>query len=184
MNDDQQTTNGGGKRKRGRPRKFVNLELVEKLAHIQCTHSEIASTLNVSVDTLWRHPKFAEFYKRGAEGGRKSLRRMQFESANKGNVIMQIFLGKVYLGQCDNPKEARPLPLEDLDPKQLLQLITHLHRPSCRRSSTNSAPHSPPSTRSLRTRLTSLRPRSRRRATTAIVRATGDLIPAAHDANV
>jgi hypothetical protein len=127
MSDDTQpTTNGNGKRKRGRPRKFVDLELVEKLAHIQCTHSEIACTLNVSVDTLWRHPRFAEVYKRGAEGGRKSLRRMQFESANKGNVIMQIFLGKVYLGQCDNPKEPRPLPLEDLDPKQLMQLIMRM----------------------------------------------------------
>jgi hypothetical protein len=50
------------KRKRGRPRKHVDLELVEKLAHIQCTHSEIPCALNVSVDTLWRTPKFAEVY--------------------------------------------------------------------------------------------------------------------------
>ena len=66
-----------GKPKRGRPKKFVDLEMVELLAHIQCTHAEIASARNGSVDTLWRHPPFAEVYKRGAEGGRKSLRRMQ-----------------------------------------------------------------------------------------------------------
>lgn len=127
MNDDtQQTTNGNGKRKRGRPRKFIDLELVEKLAHIQCNYGEIASTLGVSVDTLLRNKDFAAVYHKGAEGGRKSLRRMQFESANKGNVVMQIFLGKVYLGQVDNPKEPRPLPLEELEPKQLLQLIMRM----------------------------------------------------------
>ena len=89
------------KPQRGRPKKFVDLELVEKLAAIQCTFGEIASTLGVSVDTLQRHKDFAVVYKRGAEGGRKSLRRMQFESANRGNVIMQIWLGKQYLGQSD-----------------------------------------------------------------------------------
>lgn len=91
----------GEKPKRGRPKKYVDLELVEKLAHIQCTYAEIASTLGVSVDTLQRTQNFAATYKRGAEGGRKSLRRMQFESANRGNVAMQIWLGKQYLLQTD-----------------------------------------------------------------------------------
>jgi len=91
-----------GKPKLGRPKKYVDLEMVEKLAHIQCTQTEIASTLGVSVDTLSRHKHFAAVYKRGSEGGRKSLRRMQFESASKGSVAMQIFLGKNYLGQSDH----------------------------------------------------------------------------------
>ena len=90
------------KPKRGRPKKFVDLELVEKLAHIQCTYGEIAATLGVSVDTLQRNKNFAVVYKKGAEGGRKSLRRMQFEAANKGNVTMQIWLGKQYLSQSDH----------------------------------------------------------------------------------
>jgi hypothetical protein len=99
------------KSKRGRPKKPVDLEMVEKLAHIQCTHVEIASALNVSVDTLTRNPHFAEVFKRGAEGGRKSLRRMQFESANKGNIAMQIWLGKQYLGQSEHvTSEIRRLP--------------------------------------------------------------------------
>lgn len=89
---------------RGRPKKFVDLELVERLAHIQCTYNEIASTLGVSVDTLTRNRDFAATYKRGAEGGRKSLRRMQFESASRGNVVMQIWLGKQYLDQSDHLK--------------------------------------------------------------------------------
>src|SRR6202163_4570152 len=113
------------KSKRGRPKKFVDLELVEKLAHIQCTYGEIASTLGVSVDTLQRNKDFAVVYKRGAEGGRKSLRRMQFESANKGNVTMQIWLGKQYLGQSDHvTNEVRRLPsLRDMTSVELRQAV-------------------------------------------------------------
>jgi hypothetical protein len=87
--------------KRGRPKKFIDLDLVRKLAQIQCTHAEIAATLDLSVDTLTRNEDFAEVYKRGADAGKKSLRRMQFESAAKGNATMQIWLGKQYLHQTD-----------------------------------------------------------------------------------
>lgn len=113
------------KPKRGRPKKFVDLDMVERLAHIQCTHSEVASALGISVDTLTRHRQFAEVYKRGAEGGRKSLRRMQFESANKGNVVMQIWLGKQYLGQSDHvTSEVRRLPpLHTASSAQLKELL-------------------------------------------------------------
>jgi hypothetical protein len=113
------------KPKRGRPKKFVDLELVEKLAHIQCTYPEIAATLGLSVDTLLRNKDFAATYKRGAEGGRKSLRRMQFESANKGNIAMQIFLGKQYLGQSDHVvNDVRRLPsLRDMTSEELRQAI-------------------------------------------------------------
>src|SRR5215472_11914968 len=118
------------KPKRGRPKKFVDLELVEKLAHIQCTYGEIASTLGVSVDTLQRNKDFAVVYKRGAEGGRKSLRRMQFESANKGNVVMQIWLGKQYLGQSDHATtEVRSLPsLAHISSSQLRELLDEYKR--------------------------------------------------------
>src|SRR6266566_828926 len=91
-----------GKPRLDRPKKFVDLELVEKLAHIQCTQEEISATLGVSVDTLTRHKHFAAIFKRGTENGRKSVRRMQFESATKGSVAMQIWLGKQYLGQSDH----------------------------------------------------------------------------------
>jgi len=110
---------------RGRPKKFVDLELVEKLAHIQCTYGEIASTLGVSVDTLQRNKNFAATYKRGAEGGRKSLRRMQFESANKGNIVMQIWLGKQYLGQSDQGTiQVRSAPsLHEMSSAELAEML-------------------------------------------------------------
>jgi len=93
---------GKPKGKAGRPKIVIDWDLVQKLAHIQCTQAEIATAVGVSVDTLHRHPEFAEAHKRGAEGGRKSIRRMQFESATKGSIAMQIWLGKQYLGQRDN----------------------------------------------------------------------------------
>ena len=95
-----------GKPKLGRPRKFLDLEMVERLAHLQCTQEEISSALGVSVDTLTRYKHFAEIFKRGTDNGRKSVRRMQFESATKGSVAMQIWLGKQYLGQSDHFSHA------------------------------------------------------------------------------
>src|SRR3984893_13415101 len=114
-----------GKPTRGRPKKFVDLAMVEKLAHIQCTHVEIASALGVSTDTLTRNKDFAEVYKRGAEGGRKSLRRMQFESASKGNVVMQIWLGKQYLAQSDQGtlQVRRLSPLENMTSAELAKML-------------------------------------------------------------
>jgi hypothetical protein len=113
------------KPKRGRPKKFVDLELVEKLAHIQCTYGEIAATLGVSVDTLQRNKNFAVVYKKGAEGGRKSLRRMQFEAANKGNVTMQIWLGKQYLSQSDHGllEVRQASPFRDLKAQDLRTVL-------------------------------------------------------------
>lgn len=88
------------KRKVGRPKFQIDYETVEKLAHIQCTKTEIANFLGCSVDTLDRDNNFAEHYKKGLDGGKMSLRRMQFKLAEK-NSAMAIFLGKQYLGQKD-----------------------------------------------------------------------------------
>lgn len=84
----------------GRPKFIVDYDTVEKLAHIQCTYGEIASFLGCSVDRLKRDDEFITRYKKGAEGGKMSLRRYQFKLAEK-NTSMAIFLGKQYLGQKD-----------------------------------------------------------------------------------
>lgn len=86
----------------GRPKKEIDYQAVEKLANIQCTQEEIASFLDLSVRTLQRDEEFCRIYKKGQETSKMSLRRMQYESAKKGNVTMQIWLGKQYLGQAEN----------------------------------------------------------------------------------
>lgn len=85
----------------GRPRKTIDYELVENLASIFCTQEEIASVLGVAVRTLQNRKKFLRTYKKGMEKGKASLRRRQFEAAQKGNATMQIWLGKQYLDQKD-----------------------------------------------------------------------------------
>lgn len=85
----------------GRPKIELDYKLIEKLAHIQCTQAEIADVLGVSTKTLQRDEEFCRIYKKGMNEGRTSLRRMQYDSAKKGSVSMQIWLGKQYLGQKD-----------------------------------------------------------------------------------
>ena len=50
---------------------------------------------------------------------------MQFESASKGNITMQIWLGKQYLGQSDHSTtEVRQLPsLRDLSSQDLRKVL-------------------------------------------------------------
>lgn len=99
----------------GRPRLTINWDSFEEMCSIQCTAGEIASCLRISVDTLTRHvekhygTKFAETYKKYTEGGKASLRRMQFKLA-KTQVGMAIWLGKQYLNQRDNVSLTQASP--------------------------------------------------------------------------
>lgn len=86
--------------KRGRPKKEIDYNAVEKLASIQCTQEEIASFLDVSVRTLTRDKEFCRLYKKGMDNGKMSLRRHQWKLAER-YPAMAIFLGKQYLGQTD-----------------------------------------------------------------------------------
>ncbi len=74
-------------------------ELIMKLASIHCTMEEIASICGCSVDTLER--RYAEAIKIAKDKGKSSLRRHQWEAAQKGNITMMIWLGKQLLGQKD-----------------------------------------------------------------------------------
>lgn len=77
----------------------------EKLCGMWCTLVEIADFFGVSEDTVESWCKdnygmtFSEVYKRRSSQGNISLRRWQLKSAEKGNVTMQIWLGKQHLGQ-------------------------------------------------------------------------------------
>ena len=85
----------------GRPKKIIDYETVEKLAAIMCTQEEIASYLDLSVDTLQRDDKFCGIYKKGIDKGRMSVRRQQLKLLESGNATMGVWLGKQYLGQRD-----------------------------------------------------------------------------------
>ena len=93
--------------KMGRPTIEISQDEFEKLCVMQCTKSDIANWFGCSEDTIERWCKrtygetFAVVFAQKREKGKVSLRRMQWKSAEAGNVTMQIFLGKQYLGQKD-----------------------------------------------------------------------------------
>ncbi len=94
------------KNKRGRPQADIDIEQFEKLCALQCTLMEILNFFGVSDKTLESWCKrtyqmnFSEVFKIKRQGGFISLRRMQFQLAQK-SAAMAIFLGKNYLGQVD-----------------------------------------------------------------------------------
>jgi hypothetical protein len=85
------------------------LALVRKLSLCQCTIAEIASVMEVTERTLYYwlrkagHP-FTQTYHGARAEGKVLLRKLQFESANRGCIEMLKFLGKQYLGQTDQPQ--------------------------------------------------------------------------------
>lgn len=89
----------------GRPIKVLTqdaIKVIEKLAAKMCSEEEISSVLDMSCDTLhnkYNNDLFRTAMNKGKEEGKVNLRRMQWASAEKGNVRMQIWLGKQYLGQ-------------------------------------------------------------------------------------
>jgi len=91
----------------GRPRIEIDYAILENLCEIQCTKEEIAHAFDIDDSTLTVRIKekydctFPEYYKRHSSTGKISLRRLQYKSAVKGNVTMQIWLGKNWLGQRD-----------------------------------------------------------------------------------
>lgn len=99
-----------------RPKKLFSdeqWEQIEKLASIQCTGEEIAAVMKVNYDTLNLRVKerfnesFSDWFKKASAQGKMSLRRWQFEGAQKGNVTLLIWLGKQYLGQADKQEVFR-----------------------------------------------------------------------------
>ena len=89
------------------PKKPVDFEQLEKLLHLQCTKVECAAFLGMSKNTLEArireagHEGFSQYAEIHRAPGKVSLRRHQWRNAEKGNVIMQIWLGKQWLGQTD-----------------------------------------------------------------------------------
>lgn len=98
------------KRPVGRPRKDLTdkeWEMLLSMLRINCTQVECCSVFNMDDDTLERNiaergeVNFSQLYKRYSGQGKTSLRRLQYASAEAGNVTMQIWLGKQWLGQTD-----------------------------------------------------------------------------------
>ena len=88
-----------------RPKKYkIDHQEVEKLASYGCSNTEIAEFYGCDESLIRK--SFSEYLTKGRSKGKIRLRQLQWKSAEKGNVSMQIFLGKNILGQKDKLEEA------------------------------------------------------------------------------
>ena len=77
-----------------RPKKYnIDTEEVYKLASYGCDESLIRKS-------------YSEYIRKGRASGKTRLRQLQWDSAEAGNVTMQIFLGKNMLGQQDKIEQT------------------------------------------------------------------------------
>ena len=83
----------------GKPKTEIDRKRVETLAGFGCTVAEMAVELGCSKEILER--RFATSIEKGRAAARASLRRMQWQAAQKGSAAMLIWLGKQILDQND-----------------------------------------------------------------------------------
>lgn len=81
-------------------RKSVEKQILE-LSGLGLNNTEIANFLSIDDTTLKRN--YEKFLTKGRDILKKKLRKKQIEVAMKGNATMLIWLGKVLLGQKEDP---------------------------------------------------------------------------------
>tara|TARA_R100000152_G_scaffold18399_1_gene10197 strand:+ start:9812 stop:10126 length:315 start_codon:yes stop_codon:yes gene_type:complete len=83
-----------------RPKKYnIDPEQVEKLAQFGCTNTEIASFFGCDESLIRK--SYSENITKGKDKGKIRLRQLMWRTAENGNVTMQIWLSKQYLGMSD-----------------------------------------------------------------------------------
>jgi hypothetical protein len=83
----------------GRPLIEIDPEEVRKLAQLGCKNDEIADYFECSAQTI--ESRFQPQLDKGRSELKLSLRRMQIQAAQRGNIAMMIWLGKQLLGQVE-----------------------------------------------------------------------------------
>ena len=88
-----------------RPKKYqIEPSQIQKLSALGCTNTEIADFFGCDESLIRK--SYSEFLTKGRAEQKIRLRQLQWKSAEKGNVTMQIFLGKNMLGQQDRIEQT------------------------------------------------------------------------------
>jgi len=89
-------------------------DMILRMASYQLTAREIQSILQIPQAKWDNSLLIQDAFQRGQEIGKATLRRLQWATAQR-NPIMQIFLGKQYLGQADRHEVTKPVgePVDD-----------------------------------------------------------------------
>jgi hypothetical protein len=84
-----------------RPKKYeISGEVVRKLAQLGSTNVEIADYFGCDESLIRK--SYSEYLKLGRAEQNLRLRELQWQSAQKGSVPMQIWLGRNMLNQSEN----------------------------------------------------------------------------------
>jgi len=94
-----------------RPTKYnIKGEEVQKLSKFGMTNVEIADFFGCDESLIRK--SYSEYLTKGRAEMKLRLRQLQWKSAEKGNAVMLIWLGKQMLGQSDIPIGEDSQPLE------------------------------------------------------------------------
>lgn len=116
-----------------RPRKEIDWSMVDKLLQAHTPGTEIAASFDMHPETFYDRVKkefrtgFTEYCAQKRSKGKNNLRLSQLKKALEGNTSMQIWLGKNWLGQKDEPKEEKEF---DGSLAKLLELLKTIVNPA------------------------------------------------------
>ncbi len=91
---------------KGRPKLKLDEQYIYELAKLQCLPHEIAILCGCHINTLERN--YGGVILKGQEDSKKDLRKAMIRSAMSGNVIMQIWLSKNWLGFKERQPDEAP----------------------------------------------------------------------------
>lgn len=88
----------------GRPKSAIDFKKVDEYLQAQCNGSTIAGILGIHPDTLYKAVEerykmaFTAYSQQKKAEGKELLRKKLWDNAMSGNLAMQIWLSKQYLG--------------------------------------------------------------------------------------
>ena len=115
-----------------RPEKPIDWSLVDKLLQAHTPGTEIAASFDMHPDTFYDRVKkefgtgFTAFCSQKKKKGKNNLRLAQLKNALEGNTSMQVWLGKNWLAQRDEPKEDKEF---DGQLAVLLEMLKKIQKP-------------------------------------------------------
>lgn len=115
-----------------RPEKEIDWNLVDKLLQAHCPGTEISSSFDMHPKTFYRRVEekfnitFTEYSAQKKRKGKNNLRLAQLKNALEGNTSMQIWLGKNWLAQKDEPKDDKEF---DGNLSALLDMLQQIKKP-------------------------------------------------------
>lgn len=118
----------------GRPRVEIDLKMMARLADLLFTAADCAMFFECGISTIDRRLKeagwagYGEFFHRHSARARVRLRQAQWKSAMAGNITIQIWLGKQYLGQSNAGHVAKLLAITAKPEGNLQNAIKRLGR--------------------------------------------------------